>query len=117
MQPHVPGCRENDDRGRTLGASEFEQAPQRIGMVRARAAAQEPLVLRCDEDMPTVDRRAGDDDAVIVVGRNAPSREMRRRSRRVERGGNRPYASSVGDGGDALRWSERAQCNRRARTV
>ena len=117
MQPHAPGCRENDDRGRTLGASELEQAPQRIGMIRARAAAQEPLVLRRDEDMRTIDRRAGDDDAVIVLGRDAPSREMRRRSRRVERGGNRPHASSVGDGGDALRGSERAQRNRRGRAV
>ena len=72
-------------------------------MVRARAAAEEPLVLRRDEDTRTIDRRAGDDDAVIVLGRDAPSREMRRRSRRVERGGHRPYAASVGDGGDRAR--------------
>ena len=117
MQPHAPGRRENDHSSRTLGASELEQAPQRIGMIRARAAAQEPLVLRCDEDMRTFDRRTGDDDAVIVLGRDTPTREMRRGPRRVERVVHRPYAPSVGDGGDACRGRQRAQCDRRGGTV
>ena len=103
MQPHAAGRREKDDGGRTLGLRPLEQAPQRVGMVGARAAAQEPLVLRRDEHVRAVDRRARDDDAVIVLRGDAPTREMRRWPRRVERGVHRPHAPGIGDGGDASR--------------
>ena len=67
----------------------------------ARAAAEEPLVLRRDEDVRAVDRRTRDDDAVIVLGGDPPTREMRRRSRRLERGIHRPHAPGIGERGDA----------------
>jgi hypothetical protein len=109
VQPHTARSREDDDRCRSRGGRGFEYAAQRLAVVGAGAAAQEPLVLRGDEHAHAVDRRSRNDDAIVVVRSNPPAREMRRRPGLVERVTRRLHAARIGHGLDATQRGLRAQ--------
>ena len=109
VEAHASGRAQQHDHRRPLDESDLEQPAQHVRMIGAGAAAEEALVLRGDERGCTRDRRARDDNPVVVLGRDAPSREMRRRPRRGKRRVDRGDAARIGDRRDAQRGREGAR--------